>query len=70
MNDGMTLQASMDAPKSGKAALTMKTAELEEVAWLADSGLRLWISPRDEPTRPTGPRLAYERGPSAREAAR
>lgn len=60
VNDGAALQADLNAPKADETTLTMRTAELEDVAWLADSGLRVWISLCEEPTR-RGERLKYGR---------
>ncbi len=60
LNDGMALQARVGGPKDDESSVTMKTAELDEVAWLADSGLLLWISSDDEPLR-DGERLTYEK---------
>jgi len=56
----MALQAHIGAPKGDESSVTMKTTEFEDVAWLADSGLRVWISPHDERLR-RGERLTYEK---------
>jgi hypothetical protein len=46
--------------EDGKSQVIMKRTELEDVAWLADYGLRVWIAPGDAPLR-CGEKLTYEK---------
>jgi|SRR5262249_8232473 hypothetical protein len=57
-NEGMAAQARFT--EDGKSQVTMKRTELEDVAWLADYGLRVWIAPGDAPLR-CGEKLTYEK---------
>ncbi len=59
-NEGMATQARFTAPKTEESQITMNRTELEDVAWLADYGLRVWIAPGDPPFR-NGERLTYEK---------
>ncbi len=43
-NDGTTAEARSREPKPEESVVTMNTADLETVPWLADSGLRVWIA--------------------------
>ena len=60
-NEGMAAAARfIREPKTEESSITMNRKELEDVAWLADTGLRIWISPADQPLR-YGERLTYEK---------
>ncbi len=54
------MAAGFREPKTEESSITMNRKELEDVAWLADTGLRIWISPADQPLR-YGERLTYEK---------
>jgi len=56
----MAVAAGFREPKTEESSITMNRKELEDVAWLADTGLRIWISPADQPLR-YGERLTYEK---------
>ena len=45
---------------AGEVYIIMDAKELQEVAWLADTGLRAWTTEEDIPFRP-GDRLPYKR---------
>jgi hypothetical protein len=47
-------------PKLDEAPVIMNTKDLQEVVWLADTGLRTWTAEEDVPFR-SGDRLSYER---------
>jgi hypothetical protein len=47
-------------PKSGEASVIMKGKDLEDIAWLADTGLQTWTANRDVLFR-SGDRVSYAR---------
>jgi hypothetical protein len=47
-------------PQPDEAPVIMNTKDLQEVTWLADTGLRTWTAEEDVPFR-SGERLSYER---------
>jgi hypothetical protein len=47
-------------PKSGEASVIMKGKDLEDIVWLADTGLQTWTANRDVPFR-SGDRVSYAR---------
>jgi hypothetical protein len=59
-NEGMAAQSRMNEPKPDESAVMMNRNQLEDIAWLADTGLQVWISPGDQPFR-CGERLDYEK---------
>jgi hypothetical protein len=59
-NEGVAADARFREPKTGESSITMNRTELEDVAWLADAGFRVWISPGEVPFR-DGERLTYEK---------
>jgi len=59
-NEGMAEGGRFRQPQTEESQVTMNRTELEDVAWLADTGLRVWISPADQPLR-YGERLSYEK---------
>ena len=59
-NEGMAEEGRFRQPKTEESQVTMNRTELEDVAWLADTGLRVWISSADQPLR-YGERLTYEK---------
>jgi len=59
-NEGMAKQGHFRQPKTEDSQITMNRAELEDVSWLADTGLGVWISSADQPLR-YGERLTYEK---------
>ena len=59
-NDGMAAQSRMTEPKPDESSVTMKRQDLEDIAWMADTGLRVWIASGDQPFR-YGDRLNYEK---------
>jgi hypothetical protein len=42
---GTKLQYKWDAPKAGELLVRMNRNDLEDIAWLADFGLPVWIMP-------------------------
>jgi hypothetical protein len=59
-NDGAVTESRTREPKPQESTVEMRTADLETVAWLADTGLRAWIAPTDNPFR-RGEQLPYEK---------
>jgi len=59
-NQGMADEARLSEPEAEESQVTMKRTQLEDVAWLADYGLRVWTAPGDVPLR-CGERLTYEK---------
>jgi hypothetical protein len=59
-NEGVAAGACFREPKTEESSITMNRKELEDVAWLADAGFQVWISPGGVPFR-NGERLTYEK---------
>jgi hypothetical protein len=60
VGEGAEMQSEMDAPAPDEAIVRMRRRDLEDVAWLADYGLRVWTAPRDNIVR-SSERLEKER---------
>ena len=59
MREGQMIQASISTQKSNETCLVMKTKDLQDVVWLADTGLRTWTAEGEVPFR-SGDKLSYE----------
>jgi hypothetical protein len=59
MREGEMIQASVSTPRSNETCLVMKTKDLKDVLWLADTGLRTWTADGTFPFR-AGDKLPYE----------
>jgi hypothetical protein len=59
-NEGMAVGTHFWDPKMEESSITMNRKELEDVAWLADAGFQVWISPGEVPFR-HGESLTYEK---------
>jgi hypothetical protein len=57
---GIEIQQEWAAPKPGEISVTMRQQELDDIAWLADYGLRVWTKRGDHTIR-YGDRLPRER---------
>lgn len=58
MREGEMIQASVSTPTSKETCLVMRTKDLQDVIWLADTGLQTWTA--DEVPFRTGDKLPYE----------
>jgi hypothetical protein len=59
MREGEMIQANISKPKSNETCLVMKAKDLQDVVWLADTGLQTWTADGKVPFR-IGEKLPYE----------
>ena len=59
MREGEMIQANISKPKSNETYLVMKAKDLQDVVWLADTGLQTWTADGKVPFR-IGEKLPYE----------
>ncbi len=59
MREGEMIQSNISKPKANETCLVMKTKDLQDVVWLADTGLQTWTGDGKVPFR-IGDKLSFE----------